>query len=733
MRGERTPQRRTAADGSGGRPRGRPGDWQCSHCQAFPCFGRTVVCYRCGSRRRDQADVTPSGRSGADRGLAAATERDRHLGPVGANGARPLLGGRGTTRARTDDQRRRSPAPSYRVPGASQAARAEAEARRGGGNEGGGGRRTDDDAAGAAAAAGPQTDGDFRPVHRGAPMSIGAGTAIGGRTFASSNSWAELAEEEDAMDQEEGGGVEGVGGDDDGIPREPGSERYDMDDARRDGDGGDADGGIGAPEGDDEHSLRLQWDEHVRACKRLERDPSMPPAIVAKAKALRDEAEQRWRAARTPHSLSKRMRWAGADLRSAEEKEQTQRRELQAHLDETSRRTKELEARVQVAAARTARKRSALQALLAEGVPGDAPPQSKWPMALAATAVTGISESIAPPLAAAIERLSMPMGSEDAEGVRQELQLAAASLGTLEQMLRGQLAPTAPPGTAAAHFDISGDAAGDGASDEANGSQDGGGGKRRALDAGETGAAVAARWTRAASGASWVRKDSSIAAVEAARRIIVTRTHGAAAARCPTGQQEQPAGASSPTDGGPAGGSMATAAAATDPAATNDLALAERRAREAAEMQMRQVLQQQQAQRTVEQQQLEEQQRAQRLQRQQEEQQRHMLAVEQAAATRAAEEAKQREEAFARLSPEERDRARALHAQHEAVGAQAFGTLAASHLAGLVHRTHVQNVIRGAAGAAEGNADENVDFLMSLSPEQFAEYEHQQMGRGSPP
>ncbi len=718
QRGERAAQRHATADGRVGRVRGRPGDWQCPHCQAYPCFARAETCYRCGSRRLDHDDGSFNKRGGADRGLAAPTDRERYFGPVGAGGARPLLGGRGAARGRAEGQRRKSPAPSYRVPGASQAARAEAEVRRND-NDVGGGRNPNG------------ADGDFRVVQRGAPAQApaSAGATNGGRTFASSNSWAALTEEEDAMDQEEDVGAGGTDGDGDDSQSPPEAEggHGGMDGPQGNGGDGRA-GGHGQVEGgSDEHSLRLQWDEHVRACRRLERDPNMPASIVEKAKALRDEAEQRWRSARTPHSLSKRMRWAGADLRTAEEKEQAQRRELQLHLDESARRTKELESRVQVAAARTARKRAAIQELLAEGAPVDVHQQDRWPTELAATAVSGITQSIAPPLAAAIERLSSPMQCDDAEGVRQELQLAAASLCTLEQLLRGQVLPTVPLGAAAPHFDISGGDSSAGANDEGDDAHDGGGGKRRALATGASGAAAAARWTKATGSAPWTRAASSATAVEEARRTLGARIGGAAAPQCTSDRRSQTAAASSTTYNNPAGDLAAATAMAMDPARTNDLAVAERRAREASELQMRQALQQQQLQQSLEQQQLEEQQRIQRQQRQQEEQQRHMQAVEQAAATRAAEEARQREEAFAKLSPEERERARALHAQHETVGAQVFGTQAASHLAGLVHREHVQAVIRG---AAEGNAEENVDFLMSLSPEEFAEYEHQQMGRG---
>ncbi len=212
-------------------------------------------------------------------------------------------------------------------------------------------------------------------------------------------------------------------------------------------------------------------------------------------------------------------------------------------------------------------------------------------------------------------------------------------------------------------------------------------------------------------------------------------THGGGAAAAAIGAAPQRGQASAATSvlggGGPAEAfAVATAATRDRSALTNDLAVAEQRAREASEAQMREALRQQQVQQTLEQQRLEEQQRLQRQQRQQEEQRRHQQAMEQAAAARAAEEARQREEAFAKLSPEERERAKALHAQHLAVGAQAFGTEAASQLAELVHRSHVQSVARG---AADGDAEENVALLMSLSPEQFAEYGNQQMGGGGMP
>ncbi len=244
----------------------------------------------------------------------------------------------------------------------------------------------------------------------------------------------DAADDAASRDDDEADTVLGCG-DGDGAH---GAERHRADDGDEKAGDADADGDL------DEQGLKQQWLEYGRAYRRMERDPAMPASLVAQAKKLRDDAEQKWRAAKTPHPLSKRMRWAEADLRAAEQKEETHRAELAQHVEAAARRTRELEERVRVDAERTARKRAVLQELLAEGAPGNAPAADKVPIALAATAVTGIATSIAPPLAAAIERLGAPMESDTAENVRQDLQLVAVSISNLEQLLRGTLVPTVP-------------------------------------------------------------------------------------------------------------------------------------------------------------------------------------------------------------------------------------------------------------------------------------------------
>jgi hypothetical protein len=322
--------------------------------------------------------------------------------------------------------------------------------------------------------------------------------------------------------------------------------------------------------------------------------------------------------------------------------------------------------------------------------------------------------------------------------VRQELQLVSAALGHVESLLQEaadgdaarrrqqrqqQQQRRQPPGPTC--YDISdgttrqgGDeaAGGDGLRDGGTNDDDG------ATSPTVPGAAGPQRWTKANGHSQWRRHDvSAVQAVEAARRLL----------------QQQGATTTTPlaagNDGdGKDGGTSAAPTLPASSACTNDLAEAERRAREESERQMQLALQQQQQQQTQEQRQFDELQRQQREQRRMEEQKRHETALQQAAATRAAEEAKQREEAFARLSPEERERAQALHAQHQLVGAQAFGTQEASLLAGLVHQSHVHNVAQATASAGADD-EQRIAYLMSLSPEEFAEYEMHQHGRGDLP
>ncbi len=164
---------------------------------------------------------------------------------------------------------------------------------------------------------------------------------------------------------------------------------------------------------------------------------------------------------------------------------------------------------------------------------------------------------------------------------------------------------------------------------------------------------------------------------------------------------------------------------ADDPTRTNDLAESARRAEREAQRLFLESQRRQAQQGDAHQRQEEDEQRSRREQQQQLELQRHQAAMEQAAMERAAEEARQREALVSRMSPAELARAAEVHAQQQAVAAHAFGTLSASQVAGLVHQAHVENVVQEAA--REG-AQADHDYLMSLSPEDLAQWERDRQG-----
>ncbi len=672
--------RRGGGQGGAGGTRARPGDWTCPQCGAFPCFARAERCFKCRTPRRGRAaagDPWPGGGGGAGRpnGLAGGTDKSTYLGPVGANGTRPLLGGRavggggGTAGG----------APTYRVPGASVAARAEAERLTHPPNNAG--RRSTD----ATKEAANDGQGASRTVC-GAPgaRTVNTQAAAGKPPLQCRNSWAALAEEEEDIDHcdiDEGADKGGDGGDDDRGQRQ---------EERDEGDAGQADA-----DGPSVAQLRAIWQAHCNVVRKLERDrATVPPEVIASVKAQRDAAEGRWRAAKAPHPLHKRMRWAENAVRTAEAKEATRRRELQAHLDEAAAKTRELEEKLAVDVARTERKRAELGALLHESGVGEAKATERAThMALA-----GLGSDIGPTLAAIIERL----GDGDREqGIRQDLQGLSTSLGRLEEVLREGARDEAAARRAPERYVI-GDGSmdedldfGEGDDDDDIGDGDDGGRRVRRRDAAGTGTIVAApRWTQAAANAPWRRATTSVDAVAEARRLLV-----ATAADDP-GKDDRSA---SPSD-------------------TNDLAVAERRMRLQAEAQMQAVLAaQQSAQTSPQSAHDEDQMRRRREQIQQDELKKHQEAAAKAAADAEAESARQREESWAKMSPQEREAAIRVREQQAAVGVHVFGTQAASHLAGLVHQSHVhERALADAAAEAE-----QVELLMQMSPEEFARWDQE--------
>ncbi len=154
-------------------------------------------------------------------------------------------------------------------------------------------------------------------------------------------------------------------------------------------------------------------------------------------------------------------------------------------------------------------------------------------------------------------------------------------------------------------------------------------------------------------------------------------------------------------------------------AETNDLAVAERRKKEEAVRQLQDALQQQQLLRSdPERARAEEQQGEIREMLRREEVRRHQEAAAQAAAAAAASEAREKEERWARMSPEERAQATRLHEQQMAVGAHIFGTEGASHVAGLVQQSHDIE-------AAGSHDKDEIDMLMAMSAEDYARWEQE--------
>ncbi len=670
-------QRRDRGRPAGEGVRARAGDWQCAGCGAFPCFARAAACYQCKRPRQDHQSSAMRGK-GVDsgRGLSASAGPATYLGPIGAGGSRPILGTRAAAAPRADS------CPSQRVPGASVAARAE-EAR---------GQHDDDNGWQLARAHHSRRTPGAEATPTAAVSVVSSTPAAAAATR---NSWAALFEEEqeERMAEQQRSGEEDHEDVDDDMGTcqadEEGIE-YHCDDAEA---------------GPTEAELKAAWLDHCAAYRRLEKgQPSAPPGVLAAVRAQRDDAEKAWRAARTPHPLHKRLRWAENELRAAEAKEAARRAELDAHMEETARRTRNLQHMLDVDAARTARKRSALRALHQEG----AQDLSVLPEIgkAAREAITGIGSDIAPALTAIIEQLG-----DEHQGIRQDLQLLSTSLGRVEGVLRdaadNELAKVHQRHQHAHHptiYDISDGATTRGGDARGGGDGSGGGnnGTNRAdsaMDPGATAPAVAQRWTRQTPNAPWRKSaaSSSAGAVEEARQLL------RAAAATPR--------ASDPP---------------TSPSQTNDLHVAERLAHEHALRQQQEALQRQQlVQQDSEVAAVEEQRRLQRERCRAEELHRHQEAAQRAAMAAAAEDARHKEERWASLSPEEREQAKRLHEQQAAVGAHVFGSQAAGQLAGLVHQSHVQESVLGKASHGAGWDEEEVQQLMGMSPEDFARWDQE--------
>ncbi len=542
--------------------------------------------------------------------------------------------------------------------------------------------------------------------------------------MATRNSWAAMAEEEDeddhnvdeladdAFEEDGGGDMEETSG--------PAGRQWEQwqdgdDQEEEHGDGGD--GGEGAL---DEQDLRRLWTAHANAVRKLERDPHTPHELLVDARAGRDAAEAKWRAAKRPHPLVKRIKWADQELKDAEAKLRQHRLDLEHHRAQAAKRTSELEERVAVDLTRVERKRAALEALHAEG----AQQSPSWPSDRAAlVAVSGIESDVAPILLAAIERLGSPHGG-DKDAIIQELDLAAVSLNRVQGVLQDAADLAKQDGTTR-HYDISGD-----------GSSATPGGEARGTPKPPMPPTPSnPRWTRPAPHAPWRKAAGTAAAaaastassaptprlsaaeaVEQARRLVRRRVEGST---------DKPSGGTAEDGEGDKRGwivdDVSTSGSLPRGADTNDIAEAAKRDHAIAQQQFLQAQHLQQQRPSEVQLQQEEAQRAQRQLHHQEEMQRHQAAMQQAAERRAEEEARERERLIASLSPQELAQAAELQAQQSAVGALAFGTQSASEAAGLVHQANARR-IAGEAAAAGVQVD--VSHLVGLSPEALADWDY---------
>lgn len=298
------------------------------------------------------------------------------------------------------------------------------------------------------------------------------------------------------------------------------------------------------------------------------------------------------------------------------------------------------------------------------------------------------------------------------EDMRKELRTVAAMLGHVEGVLQ-EATEKAAAARGPTHFDISGGTAGGSDGRSGDGRCDNGGGTEGGGDGTTTQSAQAPRWIKPNPSAPWKRLATTAAdAVEQARQMLQRREGTAIAGS--TGERT-----------GVAGEPLVMASSG---ATTNDLAEAARREQARAEQQIQAVVQQRQHQPSLQQLHQEEQERMQREQRQREEMAKHQEAFQRAAAERAAQEAREREEIIAKLSPADLARAAEVHAQQAAVAAHTFGTAGANHLAGLVHQAHVQQVAQATVGA-DVEAEE-INRLMEMSPEELAQHDREMQERG---
>ncbi len=710
----------------------------CISCGARPCWARTVSCFKCGEPRPRGSGGgggtggTGGGGKGTAKGASAAVRRDEYLGPRGAGGSRPMLGGRA----------------------ASQQAAGK------GGDQRGGGATTRRTAAmagdatsngkGRQQATAVDADG-FRAVSRQTWPRVGNMPSslreVAADVASAPTSWAQVVQrppappsppapvaDADDDDDNHGDGEMAIDDDDD-QQRVLGATISDHD---SDDDGGD-DGADGEEEEDgsagaavaSEEDLRRLWEDSKEACRVLERNPRTPPTMVAAARRERDQAEANWRASKRPHPLHKRMRWAQRAYDAAVLKQQTHQQELDEFEEESARKRRVLLERAQVDKERTARKLQALDEILKQG--GHRPPSDAE--RAAQIAATGIAEDLGPALAAVAEKLP------DSSPAWMELQAALSTLATVEDVLRGTARPQQHVDAAAPcplQFDISDATAGGGEARAGEGTstsgradqletQSGGGGgapqaprvgsARAVMDAGRPGAAQA-------DGPKWrgPRAGDNRWGGQVWRKQCGGPTCAADGTNAGTGDVVGEAGNGARVPSSSLHAKEQAQKLLEQKAILLAAQTKEREAAEAARVQAMEAL---------------------RVQQVQQEQQRQAAAdaaaaadalrlaqraMAEAEAHEAARQEKERQELVARTAPEELRRAQELHAQQTAIAAAGFGTAQAAAGAELLRAA-----VPSAQLQTSGGADDDAARIMDMSPEELAELQRGSMDVGRCP
>ncbi len=355
-------------------------------------------------------------------------------GPVGANGLRPLLGRASTNDARPGDARAAPQAPTYRVPGASVAARVAASAAVG-----------PKGASGQASAMSPSArTANVDPNERKPAVEVDEDgfQAVRGRGWRAGRAAAASKVAE-------------------GSPMSDGGAAQDGDDGRlRSEEGGVGDdGNEETPSAGDLHQA---WHDELALVKRLRQQgvAASHPAMVAACHA-RDEAERQWRGAKDPTPLSVRLARAQSKLDRAIVIQAEARQAILDHEKAYADRRSVLQARMDDDTARVRMRRRQLEEIQAEMGTGGGGGRNSAAQEAAVKQVHGsICNEIAPALAALAEQLdtSAPAWTM-LNGILSSL---SSSQALLEQAV-------APGGAQA--FDI-GDAADAGGADDDEGWND---------------------------------------------------------------------------------------------------------------------------------------------------------------------------------------------------------------------------------------------------------------------